>query len=273
MPIAANMAKFMMPMPPPKYPPYTATNNSKIDAPTTAALFESYEIPAEILPVKCLPNANSSVAPSSSQGKTFKKVCAGVLIRRIAPAKPPITLVTSSGIITRRGMFNFMRYAPPLAVVPTQSASVLVALAGTGGTPVNSSAGNATKLPPPATALIAPPRAPAKKRNMASCMFKQTFYHVCCSPLQRQLCASQFHPTKPFGERLRLLPRVSHFLTTRAGPYMNGAIYKPSATECQTRTLCGSQGGFKRKEPQLRQKCVSRPLGWAIVCVRPTRNR
>jgi len=33
-------------------------------------------------------------------------------------------------------------------VVPTHSASVLVALAGTGGTPVNSSAGNATKLPP-----------------------------------------------------------------------------------------------------------------------------
>ena len=42
-----------------------------------------------------------------------------------------------------------------------------IALAGTGGTPVNSSAGNATKLPPPATALMAPPSAPAKKRNMA----------------------------------------------------------------------------------------------------------
>src|SRR5271163_4954959 len=179
----------MMPIPPPKYPPYTATNNSKIDAPTTAALFESCEIPAEILPVKCLPNANRSVAPSSSHGSTFKKVCAGVLISRIAPAKPPTMLVRISGIITRRGMFNFMRYAPPLAVVPTQSASVLVALAGTGGTPVKSSAGNATKLPPPATALMAPPMAPAKKRKMALWKFKQTFYHD-SNP------ALQFEPTK-----------------------------------------------------------------------------
>jgi len=51
-------------------------------------------------------------------------------------------------------------------VVPTHSAKVFVAFAGTGGTPVNSSAGNATKLPPPATALIAPPTAPAKKRKI-----------------------------------------------------------------------------------------------------------
>ena len=70
-----------------------------------------------------------------------------------------------------------MRYAPPLAVVPAHSASVLVALAGTAGTPVNKSAGNATKLPPPATALMAPPNAPAKNKNIALCKFKQTFYH------------------------------------------------------------------------------------------------
>src|SRR5580698_2513525 len=184
MPIAASIARFMMPMPPPKYPPYTATSNSKIDAPTTAALFESRDILAEILPVKCLPNAKSSVAPSSSHGSTFKKVCAGVFISKIAPANPPITLVTIKGIITRRGISNFMRYAPPLAVVPAQSARVLVALAGTGGTPVNSSAGNATKLPPPATALMAPPSAPAKNRNMALCKFKQILYHDCGAMLQ-----------------------------------------------------------------------------------------
>ena len=34
---------------------------------------------------------------------------------------------------------------------------MLVAFAGTGGTPVNSNAGNAMKLPPPATAFSAPP--------------------------------------------------------------------------------------------------------------------
>jgi hypothetical protein len=54
---------------------------------------------------------------------------------------------------------------------------VLVALAGTGGTPVNISAGKATKLPPPATALMAPPSAPAKKRKMALVVVKKHFYH------------------------------------------------------------------------------------------------
>src|SRR5579859_2115095 len=99
---------------------------------------------AEIRPVRCLPNANKSVAPSNSHGKTFKKVCPGVLIRRRAPASPPSTLVTIRGIITRREILKRFRYAPPLAVTPTHSASVFVAFAGMGATPVNSSAGNAT---------------------------------------------------------------------------------------------------------------------------------
>src|SRR5580693_6710642 len=207
MPIAASIARFMIPIPPPKYPPYTATNNSKIDAPVTAATLESCEIPAEIRPVKYLPKANSSVAPSSSHGKTFKNVCAGVLISKIAPANPPITLVRTSGIITLRGMFNRMRYAPPLAVVPTQSARVLVALAGTAGTPVNKSAGNATKLPPPATALIAPPSAPAKNRNIAVCKFKQIFYHDSC-PRSTQNAMSSAPPTSaPAALHPRSIPQ------------------------------------------------------------------
>jgi len=78
-----------------------------------------------------------------------------------------MALMIKSGIKIRRGVTNRLRYAPPLAAVPTQSENVLVAFAGIGGTPVNSSAGNATKLPPPATAFIAPPSAPAKKRKMA----------------------------------------------------------------------------------------------------------
>jgi hypothetical protein len=41
-----------------------------------------------------------------------------------------------------------------------------------GGTPVNSSAGKATKLPPPATAFNAPPRTPATKRKTIVSMFK-----------------------------------------------------------------------------------------------------
>jgi MFS family permease len=39
---------------------------------------------------------------------------------------------------------------------------------------------------------------------------------------------------------------------------MNGAFYSPSATEYLTRTLCGSQGGFKRKVIQPKYWCVSR---------------
>jgi hypothetical protein len=162
-------------MPPPKYPPYTATINSKIEAPATARPLDSCDIPAAIRPVRCLQNANSSVAPSSNHGNTRKKVCAGVLISSAAPASPPTTLVTINGTITRRVMFSRFRYAPPLAVVPIHNASVFVAFAATGATPVNNSAGNATKLPPPATALIAPPSAPAPNKNMACPMSKRAF--------------------------------------------------------------------------------------------------
>src|SRR6266478_524481 len=112
-----------------------------MEAAITAALLASCVMPAEMRPVRCLPNANSSVAPSSSQGSTCRNVCAGVLINKNAPASPPMTLVITSGIMTRRVMFSFSRYAPPLAVVPTHSASVFVAFAGIAGTPVNSSAG------------------------------------------------------------------------------------------------------------------------------------
>src|SRR5437667_4796533 len=98
-------------------------------------------------------------------------------------------LVRTSGIITRRPIVSFWEEAPPLAVVPTHSARVLVALAGIGGTPVNKSAGKATKLPPPATALIPPPRAPAKNRKMAVCRFKRKFYHECGWPAKKRSTA------------------------------------------------------------------------------------
>lgn len=79
--------------------------------------------------------------------------------------------------------FRRLRYARPLAVTPTQSARVFVAFAGMGATPVNRRAGNATKLPPPATALIAPPNAPAKNRKIAVWICKQALYHVCAQVL------------------------------------------------------------------------------------------
>src|SRR5205807_2244668 len=37
--------------------------------------------------------------------------------------------------------------------------------------------GKATKLPLPATALMPPPRPPAKDKKMALCRFKQSLYH------------------------------------------------------------------------------------------------
>src|SRR3954468_9983998 len=48
--------------------------------------------------------------------------------------------------------------------VPITNASVLVAFATIGGVPNNSSVGKVTSVPPPATALIAPP-APAASTN------------------------------------------------------------------------------------------------------------
>src|SRR3984893_5440393 len=152
-------------------------------APVTAALLDSWEIPAEMRPVRCLPKAKSSVAASSSQGSTRRKVVGGVLMRSNAPSKPPTMLVAISGIITRLEILRCLRYAPPLAVTPTQSASVLVALAATGPTPVNKSAGNAMKLPPPATALSAPPKTPAPNRKIACGRVKAVFYHECACAL------------------------------------------------------------------------------------------
>jgi len=101
------------------------------------------------------------------------KVCAGVLNSKYAPISPPTTLVTMRGTITRRDMLRRLRYAPPLAVVPTHSATVLLAFAAIGGTPVKSNAGNATKLPPPATAFSTPPNTPATKMMMAEFRSKQ----------------------------------------------------------------------------------------------------
>src|SRR5579859_3679267 len=75
-------------------------------------------------------------------------------------------LAPSSGIMMRRGTSRRLRYAPPLAAAAVHSAIVFVAFAGMGGTPVNSSAGNAMKLPPPATEFSAPPSTPATKRRM-----------------------------------------------------------------------------------------------------------
>ena len=55
------------------------------------------------------------------------------------------------------------RYAIKLANAPGHSATALVAFADNGGTPSHTTAGNVTSVPPPATELIAPPMAAARK--------------------------------------------------------------------------------------------------------------
>ena len=61
--------------------------------------------------------------------------------------------------------------------MPSQSASVLVAFAGTGGTPVKSKVGNDMKLPPPATALSALAMPPTAQSSSPCRMSKRSFYH------------------------------------------------------------------------------------------------
>ena len=55
-----------------------------------------------------------------------------------------------------------LRYAKALATEPGTIATVLEALAITAGTPANNSEGKVRKLPPPATALMAPAKTPAR---------------------------------------------------------------------------------------------------------------
>src|ERR1700688_3337115 len=102
----------------------------------------------EVLPARVrivLPNANSKVPLNNSQGTRCKKVCCGVFSSNSAPAQPPATLVTSKGIKRRRGTLSRFKYASELAARPGQSATVLVALASTGGTRRNKRGGNEIK--------------------------------------------------------------------------------------------------------------------------------
>ena len=120
------------------------------------------------------------VAISSSQGTSIMKVADGVMSRTQAPSRPPTTPVTVSGTITRRDKLrNSLRYAQTLAGWPGHSATVLVALALTGGMPANNSDGKETKLPPPATELMAPAATAATKRRgpCATCIKNENRYY------------------------------------------------------------------------------------------------
>src|SRR5258708_38426695 len=91
------------------------------------------------------------------------KVCDGLWNRRTVTWVPAGWLVATRAQRMRAGTLMWRRKAPPLNTSPAHRATVLVALAGMGGRPVKSNAGNAMKLPPPATAFMAPARSAAVK--------------------------------------------------------------------------------------------------------------
>ena len=84
---------------------------------------------------------------------------------------------------------------------------MLVAFAGIGGTPLNNSAGNEIKLPPPATAFKAPPNMPATNKTIRVCGVKLKVYHesiVSVSRLNIAQCSgianlSEARPSDPMG--------------------------------------------------------------------------
>src|SRR6185369_1078072 len=159
-------------------------------------------------PASFLPKMKSSVAPNISQGSTRRKVQAGVCSRSTAPAIPPVSPVTIRGTNTRVGTSNRLRYAPPLAAAPVHRASVFVALAGIGGTPVNSKAGKATKLPPPATAFKAPPTILATNRKMACSSVKAKGFTTRRRPMEDGRPASHARTT---ARRARRSSSIRHF--------------------------------------------------------------
>src|ERR1700730_1712419 len=100
--------------------------------------------------------------------------------------------------MTRREMLYRFRYAPPLAVIPIHSAREFLAFAATGATPVNSNAGKLTKLPPPATALIAPPNPPRRTKARPVEYPSKSFI---TNPLDRPAPGRQTPPIFHRGDR------------------------------------------------------------------------
>ena len=85
---------------------------------------------------------------------------------------------------------------------------MLVAFAWTGGTPVNSSAGNEMKLPPPATAFSVPPITAVTNRKMAWLKCKLKMYHGELCPVLVFV-----RPVRRHGIDVQLFDCLSHFLT------------------------------------------------------------
>src|SRR6266568_6718293 len=88
--------------------------------------------------------ANNTVANNNKYGNNFTNVDCDVFTSNSAPSTPPTRLVTPSTITNTGFCFaSSNRYAHTLATEPGHNATVLVAFALIGGTPVKISAGKA----------------------------------------------------------------------------------------------------------------------------------
>src|SRR5438045_20252 len=132
-PASAIVASIMMPMPPPKYPPYVAMKNWMTT--TTARPGWADGSADDDARRSLLPNVNVAAAISISQGNRRRKLVSDVRTSSSAPARPPATLVMPSTAIHRRDVRMSPRYANVLDTDAGQSASVEVAFAVTGDTP------------------------------------------------------------------------------------------------------------------------------------------
>ena len=112
--------------------------------------------------------AKSTVANRISHGTSAANTRSGVRSSSSAPIKPPASEGGTKSSIQRRIGARSFRKAAMAASAPGQSARVLVALAMIGARPSQSSAGNETSVPPPASELIAPATAPAAKSTATS---------------------------------------------------------------------------------------------------------
>ena len=107
----------------------------------------------------------TAVAMSRSHGTRSENVEFEVLSSRILPMTEPARLAI---VIHNRKLLSTLRmvsrYTQADANAPGRSTSDAVALACTGAIPANRRAGKVRKVPPPASALVAPPRMAAARR-------------------------------------------------------------------------------------------------------------
>ena len=132
-PTEVRIASMRMPMPPPKYPPYTAMKNC---ATTARRGLTCAGAPSARGFRKKLPQANTTVAKRMRNGTRWVKTETGVARSSTAPAPPPSRLVITRVRMDRRAAPETrLRPARPVVTWPGKSAIVEAMLAARGSSP------------------------------------------------------------------------------------------------------------------------------------------